>query len=182
MSRPSTKPINDDSNRADGSHTFFHKSSARASSNNSGSGTTNRFVDTIHGFRDGHERLKNSVHSYWRQNRILSPRGTAGKIVMGCFYFSIPVAFGYFVVPVIAEGADATAEERFGKHAGNTSADAGTVGAGTGRWWAGGVNLAIGDEGDKEANRIHLERFVKRQRKKRKEERGDAPSDGAARE
>ena len=156
--------------------------------NNSGTGTTNRFVDTIHGFRDGHERLKNSVHSYWRQNRILSPRGTAGKIVMGCFYFSIPVAFGFFVVPVIAEGADATAEERFGKNGKNTAAEdeAGTVvaGIGAGRWWGGGVNLAIGDEGDREANRIHLERFVKRQRKKRKEEREReaASNAGAARE
>jgi hypothetical protein len=139
-------------------------------------------VDKVNRFHDGHERLKHAVHSYWRQNTILSPRGKLGKVVMSCFYFSIPVVFGYVVVNKVVDGSESTIRERFGDttaaSSSSLSSAAPKIGAGG---WGGGVNLATSDRDTQEVNRINLERFLKKQRKlKEKRERAAAAATTAA--
>lgn len=124
-------------------------------------------------FHNGHEKVKNAVHSYWRQNTILSPRGPVGKVVMSCFYFSLPVMFGYVVVNKIVEGSESTIQEKVGDKktiaAAAAAAPSQKIGAGG---WGGGVNLATSDKATHDVNRINLERFLKKQRKlKQKRER-----------
>eukprot|EP00535_Pseudo-nitzschia_heimii_P006535 CAMPEP_0197177204 /NCGR_PEP_ID=MMETSP1423-20130617/2903_1 /TAXON_ID=476441 /ORGANISM="Pseudo-nitzschia heimii, Strain UNC1101" /LENGTH=169 /DNA_ID=CAMNT_0042626725 /DNA_START=88 /DNA_END=597 /DNA_ORIENTATION=+ len=161
-------------------------SSSSSSSANGG----NWFANKIHLFHDGHERVKNAVHSYWRQNTILSPRGKFGKVAMSCVYFSVPVVLGYVVVTKIVDGAESTARERLigggggdkkryidGATDGRSSIDS-RVGAGG---WGGGVHLATSDEQTQDVNRINLERFLKKQRKLRdKQEQETAAADAAA--
>lgn len=130
-------------------------------------------LDKINRFHDAHERLKHSVHSYWRQNAILSPRGTAGKFFMSCVYFSIPVVAGYFIANEAVAVSESTVQERFGDcsvRSNDTAYDRKSsneriekIGAGGG--WGGGVNLATSDSKTQEINRINLERFMKKQRK-----------------
>ncbi len=140
---------------------------------------TNWFVR----FHNGHENLKNAVHSYWRQNAILSPRGTAGKIFMSCFYFSLPVVFGYVVVNKIVDGTESTIQDRIENTSSTTSSTdvpAPKIGAGG---WGGGVNLATSDKATQDVNRINLERFLKKQRKlKEKREREAATAAAAGKE
>jgi len=137
-------------------------------------------VNQVHRFHEGHEKVKHAVHSYWRQNTILSPKGKFGKVVMSCFYFSIPVVFGYVVVNKVVERSESTIQERFGDTTAasllsSASASASAtpkIGAGG---WGGGVNLATSDRDTQEVNRINLERFLKKQRKlKEKRERAAA--------
>mmetsp|Transcript_55838 Transcript_55838/g.135271 ORF Transcript_55838/g.135271 Transcript_55838/m.135271 type:complete len:184 (+) Transcript_55838:98-649(+) len=65
-------------------------------------------------FNDAHERLKHRVHSYWRQNKYLSPRSSGGKFFMSCVYFSIPVVVGYYISTYTVNISESTIEERFG--------------------------------------------------------------------
>eukprot|EP00536_Pseudo-nitzschia_multiseries_P007722 jgi/Psemu1/196259/e_gw1.184.49.1 len=148
-------------------------------------------------FHDGHEKIKNSVHSYWRQNTFLSPRGTAGKAVMSCVYFSIPVIAGYVLVNEIIDRSESTVHERIriaiATQSGGANANANAnaeeaqpqpqpqpqstetapiIGAGG---WGGGVRLAGSDRATQDVNRINLERFLRKQRKlKEKREREEA--------
>ena len=130
-----------------------------------------------------HERLKNSVHTYWQQSTILSPRTRFGKVIMGSLYFSIPVVLGYFVVTKVVDIAESTVQERLG---GGRSSSSGTGGSDSGEndyeyekigagGWGGGVNLATSDKETKDVKRINLERFLRKQRKlKAKRERKEA--------
>ena len=134
-----------------------------------------------------HERLKNSVHTYWQQSTILSPRTRFGKVIMGSLYFSIPVVLGYFVVTKVVDIAESTVQERLGGGSNSSSSSSGTAGGsdsgendyeyekiGAGGW-GGGVNLATSDKETKDVNRINLERFLRKQRKlKAKRERKEA--------
>ena len=134
-----------------------------------------------------HERLKNSVHTYWQQSTILSPRTRFGKVIMGSLYFSIPVVLGYFVVTKVVDIAESTVQERLGGGSSSSSSSSGTAGGsdsgeneyeyekiGAGGW-GGGVNLATSDKETKDVNRINLERFLRKQRKlKAKRERKEA--------
>ena len=106
---------------------------------------------------------------------------------MSCFYFSIPVVFGYVVVTKIIDGAESTARERLGVDKKRTIGGAtegrppiaSRVGAGG---WGGGVHLATSDEQTQDVNRINLERFLKKQRKlreKQEREAADAAADAA---
>ena len=101
---------------------------------------------------------------------------------MSCFYFSLPVVFGYFVVNKVIDGAEETARERLegdkkrtiGNTTDATSSMASKVGAGG---WGGGVNLATSDIKTQDINRINLERFLKKQRRlKQKQEQESAVS------
>ena len=65
-------------------------------------------------FNDAHERLKHRVHTYWRQNKYLSPRSAGGKFFMSCVYFSIPVVVGYYISTYAVDISESTVEERFG--------------------------------------------------------------------
>mmetsp|Transcript_47037 Transcript_47037/g.52605 ORF Transcript_47037/g.52605 Transcript_47037/m.52605 type:complete len:140 (+) Transcript_47037:100-519(+) len=128
-------------------------------------------------FREAHERLKHSVHSYWRQNTILSPRSRLGKVIMGSFYFSIPVVLGYYVSTKAVDISESTVQERFGKtdvdsdvlhvdRRDNGNEKFEKIGAGG---WGGGVNLATSSKETQEVNRINFERFMKKQRKLKKD-------------
>ena len=98
----------------------------------------------------------------------MSPRGTFGKVFMSCFYFSLPVVFGYVVVNEIVDLSEQTVHERIGDGMFFSTPDQ-KVGAGG---WGGGVHLATSDQETQEKNRINLERFLKKQRKlKEKRER-----------
>jgi len=138
-------------------------------------------------FHGGHERVKNAVHSFWRQNSILSPRGKAGKFVMSCFYFSIPVVAGYFVVTKVVDGSESTVRERLAETDSPTSLSSSSssssltqkVGAGG---WGGGVHLASSDRGTQDVNRINLERFMKKQRKLKERREREAAAAVAAKE
>ena len=133
-----------------------------------------------------HERLKNSVHTYWQQSTILSPRTRFGKVIMGSLYFSIPVVLGYFVVTKVVDIAESTVQERLGGGSSSSSSSSGTGGSDSGEneyeyekigagGWGGGVNLATSDKETKDVNRINLERFLRKQRKlKAKRERKEA--------
>mmetsp|Transcript_14586 Transcript_14586/g.31046 ORF Transcript_14586/g.31046 Transcript_14586/m.31046 type:complete len:177 (+) Transcript_14586:186-716(+) len=161
---------------------------------------SNVVLDQWNRFHKGHERLKNAVHSYWRQNTILSPRGTAGKIVMSCAYFSIPVVVGYLVVTSVVDRSESTVHERLvgSKGNGDGAATSNATGIGVGGeedrqrqrqrqpqrlpaekigagGWGGGVRLAESDAKTRDVNRINLERFLKKQRRlKEKREREEA--------
>ena len=176
-------------------------------SSSSPSPNTNWFSDKMNRFHDGHERLKHSVHSYWRQNNILSPRGKVGKVVMGCLYFSIPVVVGYFVVTKVVDRSESTIQERLGgigsvtstsnsnsTSSNRQSSDANNaetettpssssstekVGAGG---WGGGVHLATGDKQTQDVNRINLERFMKKQRRLKEKRERKAKAAAAAQE
>jgi hypothetical protein len=127
-------------------------------------------------FSGFHERLKNSVHTYWRQSTILSPRTRFGKVIMGSLYFSIPVVLGYFVVTKVVDMSESTVQERLGGSS-STGIISGEnefekIGAGG---WGGGVNLATSNKETQDVNRINLERFLRKQRKlKAKRERKEA--------
>ena len=114
--------------------------------------------------------MKHAVHSYWRQNTILSPRGRFGKFMMSCFYFSLPVVAAYFGVNKLADASESAAQERFGDQK-TIAKDEVKIGAGG---WGGGVNLATSDRQTQEFNRINLERFLKKQRKLKKKEEAAA--------
>jgi hypothetical protein len=138
-------------------------------------------------FSGFHDRLKNSIHTYWRQSTILSPRTRLGKVIMGSLYFSIPVVLGYFVVTKVVDISESTVQERFGGSNGNGISSSSSsssnssseennefekIGAGG---WGGGVNLATSNKETQDVNRINLERFLKKQRKlKAKRERKEA--------
>lgn len=152
----------------------------------------NLFVDAIHRFRDGHERLKHSVHSYWRQNTYLSPRGTMGKVVMSGIYFSIPVIAGYWIATRAVAISEATVHERLVDR--SSSGDGGPetlalggdkilvgdrvekVGAGG---WGGGVHLVTSDSETQKVNRVNLERFLKKQRKLKEKREQEATAESS---
>ena len=133
--------------------------------------SSNWLADQISNFHNGHERVKNAVHSYWRQNTILSPKGRFGKVAMSCFYFSLPVVFGYVVVNKVVEGSESTVRERIGDGSFRDTTDSPKIGAGG---WGGGVHLVASDRDTQERNRINLERFLKKQRKLKEKRDKDA--------
>ena len=107
-------------------------------------------MSIFHRFHQGHENLKNAVHSYWRQNTFLSPRGKAGKFVMASVYFSLPVIFGYVVVNKIVDNAERNALSTIGGN--NNTADT--------------IPQTIKTKNSvQEVNRINLERFLRKQQK-----------------
>jgi hypothetical protein len=121
-----------------------------------------------------HERLKNSVHTYWRQSTILSPRTRFGKLIMGSLYFSIPVVLGYFVVTKVVDMSESTVQERLGGTNSNISEENASEKIGAGGW-GGGVNLATSNKETQDVNKINLERFLRKHRKsKAKRERKEA--------
>ena len=145
-------------------------------------------MDLLNRFHEGHERVKHAVHSYWRQNTILSPKGRFGKAVMSCFYFSIPVVAAYFGVNRIADASESAAQERFGdqadavakhKHKPTEAISVQKIGAGG---WGGGVNLATSDRDTQDVNRINLERFLKKQRKLKEKREREAAANAAGRD
>ena len=50
-------------------------------------------------FAEGHERLKNRIHS------VRIPLGPAGRFGMGCIYVSTPIIIGYFIMEYCADVA-----------------------------------------------------------------------------
>lgn len=102
---------------------------------------------------------------------MLSPKTRVGKVVMGSFYFSLPVIFGYILVNKVVEGSESTVRERIGDGS-LRDTESPKIGAGG---WGGGVHLVASDRATQEKNRINLERFLKKQRKlKEKQERKSA--------
>ena len=137
------------------------------------------FIGIISRLNDSHERLKHSVHSYWRKNTLLSPRSRSGKVIMGSVYFSIPVILGYLISIKAVAISESTVEERFGDKYSRrytTATNDATSnkeenverikqGTTTSSWGGGGVNLATSDKDTQNVNKINLERFMKKQRK-----------------
>ncbi|KAG7350502.1 hypothetical protein IV203_009862 [Nitzschia inconspicua] len=141
-------------------------------------------VSSMNRFSQAHERLKQSIHTYWRQNRYLSPRSTAGKVVMSCVYFSLPVAIGYYISTAAVEMSESTIEERFGNNSNNSSSSSNRSlpddrssreEDNDDKLFGIGVHLVTSDQETQEINRINLERFLKKQRRlKEKREREEA--------
>ncbi|KAG7357369.1 hypothetical protein IV203_002057 [Nitzschia inconspicua] len=144
-------------------------------------------ISGMNRFSQAHERLKQSIHTYWRQNRYLSPRSTAGKVVMSCVYFSLPVAIGYYISTAAVEMSESTIEERFGNKYNNNNNNNNNRSLPDDRssreedsedkLFGIGVHLVTSDQETQEINRINLERFLKKQRRlkeKREREREEA--------
>eukprot|EP01082_Thalassiosira_pseudonana_P015830 g13762.t1 g13762 contig9:380912-381537(+) len=127
-------------------------------------------------FHEKHEKLKHTVHTAWRY-----PLPKWGQYAMGCFYFTIPVVGGWYVM----QWAISKSVDEIGEHGeklqykqlqgfGNKTIIDGkeqTVGAG-GKF--GGVHLAMSDLGTQERNKAMLEAMFARERRKRnKEKKGE---------
>ncbi|CAJ1948309.1 unnamed protein product [Cylindrotheca closterium] len=139
------------------------------------------FLTKAHEFTQAHNRLKHTVHTAWRY-----PLPPWGRFLMGCFYFSIPVTGGYYLMSKTVSKSEETMHQRLGsgvdgeggkiqgigQHAvikDQSGERVEKVGAGG---WGGGVHLANSDERTQDVNRINLERFLRKQRKlKAKRER-----------
>jgi hypothetical protein len=72
-------------------------------------GTNNWFATKYHQFHLAHERVKHTVHTAWR-----FPLPPLGRFAMGCVYFSIPVALGYYAGWWAYAQSEATKHERLG--------------------------------------------------------------------
>jgi hypothetical protein len=61
----------------------------------------------VHEFNQAHNRLKHTVHTAWRY-----PLPPWGRFIMGCFYFSLPVTGGYYLMTKTVSKSEETMEER----------------------------------------------------------------------
>jgi len=124
-----------------------------------------------------HERLKKTIHEGWRY-----PLPPWGRAVMACFYFSVPVVGGWYVMQWAISKSHASIGEQGERLPVKTVQGIGDkmigedgqvvthVGAGG---WGGGVNLAVSDEETQQRNRKMLNKFLRQQKRRQKEEEGE---------
>ncbi|KAL7536865.1 hypothetical protein ACHAXR_007443 [Thalassiosira sp. AJA248-18] len=127
----------------------------------------------LRSFHEKHEKIKNTVHTAWRY-----PLPKWGQYAMGCFYFTIPVVGGWYVMQwAISKSVDEIGERgeklqhKQLQGCGNKSIIDGreeTIGAG-GKF--GGVHLAMSDSSTQDKNRAMLEAMFRKERKRRNKEK-----------
>ncbi|KAL3756956.1 hypothetical protein ACHAWU_007335 [Discostella pseudostelligera] len=124
----------------------------------------------LRSFHERHEYIKHKVHTAWRY-----PLPRWGQFAMGCFYFSVPVVGGWYVMQwAISKSVDEIGERgeklqnKQVQGFGNKTVIDGreeTIGAG-GKF--GGVHLAMSDASTQDRNRAMLEALFRKERKRRK--------------
>jgi hypothetical protein len=127
-----------------------------------------RIIEAARKFNERHERLKKYVHTAWRM-----PLPKWGQFAMGCFYFSVPVVGGWYVM----QWAIGKAHKSIGPNGeflqvkevqgiGQTA----IVNGETKRIGAGGlgmgVKLAISDKDDQERSKKMLAKMLKENKKR----------------
>jgi hypothetical protein len=125
-------------------------------------------IEAARKFNERHERLKKYVHTAWRM-----PLPKWGQFAMGCFYFSVPVVGGWYVM----QWAIGKAHKSIGPKGeylqvkevqgiGQTA----IVNGETKRIGAGGlgmgVKLAVSDKDDQERSKRMLAKMLKENRKR----------------
>lgn len=120
--------------------------------------------------------LATSIHTIKKAWRYPLPRW--GQYAMGCFYFTIPVVGGWYVMQwAISKSVDeigARGEKLQNKQLegfGNKTLIDGKeerIGAGGGKF--GGVHLAMSDESTQDNNRKMLEAMFRKERRKRRKD------------
>jgi hypothetical protein len=116
-----------------------------------------------------HERLKNYVHEGFRV-----PLPKWGRFLMGCFYFSIPLVGGHYVMQwAISKSHESIGEQGeklqvkdlqgFGNKRLDEDGTLKQVGAGG---WGAGVKLAVSDGETQKRNGEMLDKYFKKQRRK----------------
>mmetsp|Transcript_9216 Transcript_9216/g.11620 ORF Transcript_9216/g.11620 Transcript_9216/m.11620 type:complete len:145 (+) Transcript_9216:68-502(+) len=131
-------------------------------------------LDAARGFNERHERLKNYVHTAWR---VPLPRW--GQVLMGCFYFSVPVVGGWHVMQwAISKAHDSIGEkgEKLKIKDVQGIGDSKKMDGEMKRIGAGGVGmgvrLAVSDQDDQDRSKKMLEKMLNRARKRKiKEEK-----------
>ncbi|KAL3816233.1 hypothetical protein ACHAXA_002179 [Cyclostephanos tholiformis] len=119
----------------------------------------------LRSFHERHERIKHTIHTY----------------AMGCFYFSIPVVGGWYVmqwaisrsVNEIGERGEKLRIKSLDGHVGDRTIINGRaekIGAG-GKY--GGVHLAVSDPITQENNMAMLEAMFRKERRKRRRRDGE---------
>jgi len=144
------------------------------------------FARKIDAFNKAHNRLIHTVHTAWRV-----PLPPWGQFAMGCVYFAVPIVIGYNTSLWAIDKANATKEQRLGdgkdvqiqglgdkrivrtqdQDGGDGTTQVEQLGAGG---WGGGVHLVTGDQKTQETNRVNLERFLKKQRRKYRRKQKEA--------
>jgi hypothetical protein len=144
-----------------------------------GGGNPNRhwLFQALHTFHRNHEKLKHTVHEKFRY-----PLPPWGRFLMGCFYFSVPVVGGWYVM----QWAISKSHESIGMHGekllvpfesendheatkilGQTAiVDGREVQVGGGGGWGGGVRMVTSDEETQRRNREMLNKFLRKQKRK----------------
>lgn len=127
-----------------------------------------KIIEAARKFNERHERLKKYVHTAWRM-----PLPKWGQFAMGCFYFSVPVIGGWYVM----QWAIGKAHKSIGPKGeylqvkevqgiGQTA----IVNGETKRIGAGGlgmgVKLAISDKDDQERSKRMLAKMLKENKKR----------------
>jgi hypothetical protein len=149
-----------------------------------GGGSQNRhwLFEALNTFHKNHEKLKHSVHEKFRY-----PLPPWGRFLMGCFYFSVPVVGGWYVMQwaiskshdsigrygekLLAVPVDNNDDEHGAKIMGQTAiVDGQEVQVGAGGW-GGGVRMVTSDEETQRRNREMLHKFLRKQKRKMENER-----------
>jgi hypothetical protein len=131
-----------------------------------------QIMEGLRKLMQGHERVKNYVHTAFRY-----PLPPVGRQFMGFVYFLVPVVSGWYIMQWAIRQSHASIGERGehlpvrqelpaggigGKHRVNADGSLTPIG-GSGGWGA-GVNLAVSDPETQERNRRKLLKFLKQQR------------------
>ncbi|KAL3767869.1 hypothetical protein ACHAWO_013688 [Cyclotella atomus] len=134
---------------------------------------------TLRTFHEKHEKLKTTVHTAWRY-----PLPKWGQYAMGCFYASIPLVGGWYImqwaisksVEEIGERGEKLRHKELQGYGNKTIIDGKeqTVGAG-GRF--GGVHLAMSDQKTQENNMAMLKAMFEREKKRRRKEQKNREAD-----
>jgi hypothetical protein len=137
-----------------------------------------RIVEAARKLNERHERLKKYVHTAWRM-----PLPKWGQFAMGCFYFSVPVVGGWYVM----QWAIGKAHKSIGPKGeylqvkevqgiGQTA----IINGETKRIGAGGlgmgVKLAISDKDDQERSKKMLAKMLKENKKRNQRQKEDTES------
>ncbi len=132
----------------------------------------NRVRESFQTFNQRHERLKNYVHTAWKV-----PLPKWGQFAMGCFYFSVPVVGGWYVMQWAIEkshksigpkGELLEVKEVQGI-GGIAQFDGKTTKIGAGGLGM-GVKLAVSDKEDQERSKKMLAKVLRDARRRRKKE------------
>jgi hypothetical protein len=137
-----------------------------------------RIVEAARKLNERHERLKKYVHTAWRM-----PLPKWGQFAMGCFYFSVPVVGGWYVM----QWAIGKAHKSIGPKGEYLQVkevqgicQTAIINGETKRIGAGGlgmgVKLAISDKDDQERSKKMLAKMLKENKKRNQRQKEDTES------
>jgi hypothetical protein len=156
------------------SHTDATTSSSRVSNgvknSNVRQSTSFSLSHWFHQFHHHHERIKKFVHEGMRY-----PLPKWGRFIMGCFYFSVPVIGGWYImqwaihqshqsIGVHGELLPQKQIQGYGDKTMDHDGNEHKIGGATG--WGGGVRLVVSDVETQERNREMLNKFLRHQQRK----------------